>query len=64
MADRINFWAFPDDARVKLFNRIGKEKKIAPQVAEKDWWVCHVIQAVFELRCAEALTFKGGTSLS
>lgn len=64
MTDRINFWAFPDDARVMLFNRIGKEKKIAPQAAEKDWWVCHVIQAVFELRCAEALTFKGGTSLS
>ena len=61
---QINFWEVPDDQKVKLFERIKKNMNVSPKAAEKDWWVCHVIQALFQLRCAEALTFKGGTSLS
>jgi predicted nucleotidyltransferase component of viral defense system len=60
----IDFWAYPDDAKADLYEKIHKEMKVDPKAAEKDWWVSHVIKAVFELRCADALTFKGGTSLS
>ena len=35
------------------------------QVAiEKDWWVTVTLKALFQTDCREALTFKGGTSLS
>lgn len=61
---QVDFWGVPDDQKVKLFERIKKNMNVSPKAAEKDWWVCHVIQALFQLRCAEALTFKGGTSLS
>ena len=62
--EQINFWEYSDDKKRSLYNKINKEMKIDPKAAEKDWWVCHVIHALFSLRCAEALTFKGGTSLS
>ena len=67
MADRtelLNFWEEPDNRKIELYNKIKKEKNVSPKAAEKDWWVCHVIQSLFKLRCADALTFKGGTSLS
>lgn len=60
----VNFWDVPDEEKINLFKRIKKEKNVSPKAAEKDWWVCHVILALFNLRCADALTFKGGTSLS
>ena len=31
---------------------------------EKDWWVTAVLKALFQCSCKEALSFKGGTSLS
>ena len=60
----IDFWKVPDEEKIDLFEKISKNKHVSLKAAEKDWWVCHVIQALFRLRCAEALTFKGGTSLS
>jgi predicted nucleotidyltransferase component of viral defense system len=32
--------------------------------AEKDWWVVHTLSVIFSMDCANALIFKGGTSLS
>jgi len=64
MEKLINFWDFSDEQKRSVFKEIKEKKNISPKAAEKDWWVCHVILAVFRLRCAEALTFKGGTSLS
>ena len=65
-ADKVEFWDYSDSDKLDLFGKIRKEKNISLKAAEKDWWVCHVIRAVFSLQCAEAdaLTFKGGTSLS
>lgn len=60
----VNFWEYSDEQKRSLYNKIHEHYKIDPKAAEKDWWVCHVIHAVFSLRCADALTFKGGTSLS
>lgn len=60
----IDFWKFTDEQKISLFEEIERNKHVSMKAAEKDWWVCHVIQALFRLRCADALTFKGGTSLS
>lgn len=59
-----DFWEYPAQQQIELFEKIFREKNISPKAAEKDWWVCHVIASMFSLRCADALTFKGGTSLS
>lgn len=61
---KIDFWDFSDEKKIQVFEEIKKKKNLSLKAAEKDWWVCHVIKSVFSLRCAEALTFKGGTSLS
>lgn len=65
-ADKVEFWDFSEEQKISVFEEIKDSRKISLKAAEKDWWVCHVIQSVFSLRCAEAdaLTFKGGTSLS
>ena len=60
----IDFWSFTEEQKISLFNEVKQNKHVSLKAAEKDWWVCHVIQAIFQLRCADALTFKGGTSLS
>lgn len=62
--DPIDFWGASNEAKIDLFKKIKQNKNVSLKAAEKDWWVCHIIKAVFELRCADALTFKGGTSLS
>jgi len=41
------------------------EQTMLPDVAiEKDWWVCIILKALFQISCAPYLSFKGGTSLS
>ena len=60
----IDFWQFSDEEKLSVYNEIKEKKRLSPKAVEKDWWVSHVIASVFQLRCAEALTFKGGTSLS
>ena len=60
----IDFWGFSPEAKTSVFKEIKEKMNVSPKAAEKDWWVCHVIRAIFSLRCADALTFKGGTSLS
>ena len=60
----INFWFESDQDKKELYLKIHDNLGIDPKAAEKDWWVSHVIKAIFSLECADALTFKGGTSLS
>ena len=45
---QVDFWGVPDDQKVKLFERIKKNMNVSPKAAEKDWWVCHVIQALVQ----------------
>src|SRR5574344_1173741 len=40
------------------------ETDIPAQIIEKDWWVSAVMRAIFALPYADAMSFKGGTSLS
>lgn len=58
------FWDYTEEQQRSIYQEIFKQKNVTPKAAEKDWWVCHVIASLFSLRCADALTFKGGTSLS
>ncbi len=60
----IDFWNVSDEEKLKLFNKVKDKYRLSPKAVEKDWWVSHVIKSIFSLRCAPALTFKGGTSLS
>ena len=47
-----------------VFNEIFRQKNLHPIAIEKDWWVTQILHQVFELDMADALVFKGGTSLS
>lgn len=52
------------ERRVILQSVENKEKLQQAAAIEKDWWVTAVLKALFQTSCKEALSFKGGTSLS
>jgi len=54
----------PDSSKVNIFKEIEVRSKLKPIAIEKDWWVTQILHQVFELDMADALVFKGGTSLS
>jgi hypothetical protein len=55
----------PQVTRQRIFattsRRVGLPSVFA---AEKDWWAAQTLFALFSMECADALLFKGGTSLS
>lgn len=52
------------ERRVVLQSVEDREKLQQVAAIEKDWWVTAVIKALFQTSCKDALSFKGGTSLS
>ena len=58
--------AAEDEERAGLFAATAQRLGSTPQNAEKDFWVCWVLDALFNGRpdSAPRLLFKGGTSLS
>ena len=54
----------PEDTKRNLFTQTANAIGITPNAVEKDFWVVHTLQLLFELDCAQYLVFKGGTSLS
>ena len=58
--------AAEDEERAGLFAATAQRLGSTPQNAEKDFWVCWVLDALFNGRpdSAPGLFFKGGTSLS
>jgi len=58
--------AASDEERLGLFTATAQRLGTTPQNAEKDFWVCWVLDALFNGRTPDAprLLFKGGTSLS
>lgn len=50
--------------RVAILQQIQDKEHIYALAVEKDWWVTIILKALFHTSCAEALSFKGGTSLS
>ena len=57
--------AADDQTRLGLFTATALRFGTTPQNAEKDFWVCWTLDALFNgLPAAPRLLFKGGTSLS
>ena len=47
-----------------VFTQASAQTGINVNLAEKDWWICQVLAALYKLPSAEHTSFKGGTSLS
>lgn len=48
----------------RLYSQIGNKLGLHPLSVEKDLWVTTVLQVLFSLPYADAMVFKGGSSLS
>ncbi|MBX3180319.1 MAG: nucleotidyl transferase AbiEii/AbiGii toxin family protein [Candidatus Hydrogenedentes bacterium] len=54
----------PNHARRDLFQETAAEMGVHPAIAEKDFWVCWILDYLFtECAWKDRLAFKGGTSL-
>jgi len=59
------WFQLPDETKIRLFVETSRQIGLpSSSAAEKDWWVVHTLAIIFSLECANALIFKGGTSLS
>jgi predicted nucleotidyltransferase component of viral defense system len=59
------WFRLPDETKIRLFSETVRQIGLpSSSAAEKDWWVVHTLAAIFSMECANALIFKGGTSLS
>lgn len=61
---RLKFLTFPAADRRVYFEEAAAQRQLHPVVLEKDFWVCWLLGVLFTSRFADALVFKGGTSLS
>lgn len=60
----MKFIDLPVAAQQNFMRVLNEKTGLDPQVIEKDWWVTAVLRALFALPYSDALSFKGGTSLS
>jgi hypothetical protein len=60
----LKFLDLPPDERRLYVEQAAVRRNVSPVMLEKDFWVCWVLAVLFESTFAEALVFKGGTSLS
>lgn len=59
------WFQLPDETKIRLFTETSRQIGLpSSSAAEKDWWVVHTLAVIFSMECANALIFKGGTSLS
>jgi len=59
------WFELPDETKIRLFAETSRKIGLpSSSAAEKDWWVVHTLAIIFSMECANALIFKGGTSLS
>ena len=50
--------------KLNIFLETAEKKLLHESSVEKDWWVVQTLFVIFSMKCAQALIFKGGTSLS
>lgn len=50
--------------RLELINQTAAKMDMAPAAIEKDFWVCWMLQRLFQSPLRDSIIFKGGTSLS
>lgn len=59
------WFQLPDETKIRLFAETSRQIGLpSTSAAKKDWWVVHTLAIIFSMECANALIFKGGTSLS
>jgi predicted nucleotidyltransferase component of viral defense system len=59
------WFQLPDETKIRVFAETSRQIGLpSSSAAEKDWWVVHTLAIIFSMECANALIFKGGTSLS
>lgn len=59
------WFQLPDETKVRLFAETSRQIGLpSSSAAEKDWWVVQTLAVIFSMDYANALIFKGGTSLS
>jgi hypothetical protein len=61
---RLEFLRLPPDERWLYIEQVAVRKNVLPVIIEKDFWVSWMLAVLFASKCADALVFKGGTSLS
>jgi hypothetical protein len=61
---QLTFLTLAPGERQLYFEQAARRRGVLPAVLEKDFWVCWLLGVLFESPYAEALVFKGGTSLS
>ncbi len=61
---KLSFLELPAGERAVYFNEAAARRGLLPVVLEKDFWVSWLLGVLFASGFAEALVFKGGTSLS
>ncbi len=59
------WFQLPNETKIRLFAETSRQIGLpSSSAAEKDWWVVQTLAVIFSMDCANALIFKGGTSLS
>jgi hypothetical protein len=61
---RLEFLRLPPEERWLYIEQVAVRKNVLPVIIEKDFWVSWMLAVLFSSRFANALVFKGGTSLS
>jgi hypothetical protein len=61
---RLNFLELPAEERRLYIEQASVRRSVSPVILEKDFWVCWLLGILFGSEFADALVFKGGTSLS
>lgn len=61
---KINFNSIDKEEKMAIFTEIASQKGMKPFAVEKDWWVSRTLEIIFQMKAANHLVFKGGTSLS
>src|SRR5262249_37345194 len=61
---KVRFLELPPDERRLYIEQAALRRGISAVILEKDFWVCWLLGVLFGSDFADALVFKGGTSLS
>lgn len=61
---KLSFLKLSANEQRLYFEQAAIQKNVSPVIMEKDFWVCWLLNILFESEFADCLVFKGGTSLS
>ena len=60
----LDFLKLDATQRTRAINEAAVRRALDPVIMEKDFWVCWMLDVLFQSSFADSLVFKGGTSLS